>query len=66
MDGETGFMVEPGNTSALADAIQKVWANPDNYQEMKLKARALIVNQFDKVTQFDRFITHFHTLTRGC
>jgi glycosyltransferase involved in cell wall biosynthesis len=63
-DGETGFMVEPGNKSALADAIQKIWANPDNYQEMKLKARKLIVNQFDKATQFERFISHFHTLKR--
>ena len=62
IDGETGYMVEPGNKSALADAINKVWANQANYQEMKVKARKLIVNQFDKATQFERFISHFHTL----
>jgi glycosyltransferase involved in cell wall biosynthesis len=63
IDGETGYLVEPGNKSVLADAIGKVWANQDDYQEMKSNARNLIVNQFDKVTQFDRFISHFHALT---
>jgi glycosyltransferase involved in cell wall biosynthesis len=62
IDGETGYMVEPGNKSALADAIKKIWANQTNYQELKVNARKLIVNQFDKATQFDRFISHFHTL----
>jgi glycosyltransferase involved in cell wall biosynthesis len=62
IDGETGYMVEPGNKSALADAIKKVWANQTNYQEMRVKARKLIVEQFDKVTQFERFISHFYTL----
>ena len=64
MDGETGYMVEPGDKSALADAIKKVWANQDNYQEMKMKARKLIEDQFDKATQFERFISHFHNLKR--
>jgi glycosyltransferase involved in cell wall biosynthesis len=63
IDGETGYLVEPGNKSVLADAIGRVWANQDDYQKMKSNARNLIVNQFDKVTQFDRFISHFHTLT---
>ena len=62
IDGETGFMVGPGNKSALADAIKKVWANQHNYREMKIKARKLIVNQFDKCAQFERFISYFHTL----
>ena len=64
-DGETGYMVEPGNKSALADAINKVWANQANYQEMKANARELIVNQFDKATQFERFISHFQALEIG-
>jgi len=62
IDGKTGYMVEPGDSSALADAIIKVWANQNNYQKMKENARKLIVDQFDKVTQFERFITHFETL----
>ena len=41
IDGETGYMVEPGNKSALANAIKKVWANQKNYQEMKIKAQQI-------------------------
>ncbi len=62
IEGKTGFMVKPGDKSALANAINKVWANPDHYQAMKREARALIVDQFDKVTQFDRFIDYFFRL----
>ncbi len=38
IDGETGYMVEPGNKSALAEAIEKVWADQSNYQEMKVQS----------------------------
>ena len=61
-NGETGYMVEPGNKSALAAAIKKAWDNQNAYREMKVKARKLIVDQFDKATQFERFISHFHSL----
>jgi glycosyltransferase involved in cell wall biosynthesis len=62
INGETGYMVEPGNRSALAFAIEKIWANQNNYQEMKEKTRRLIENQFDKATQFERFFSHFRSL----
>lgn len=62
-DGETGYLIEPGNKSALADAIDKLWANQHNYQQMKLKTRRLITDNFNKETQFKRFVAHFQTLT---
>lgn len=62
IDGETGYMVEPGDRSGLADAIQKIWEEQDSYREMKVKTRSLIENQFDKSKQFERFISHFQTL----
>jgi glycosyltransferase involved in cell wall biosynthesis len=62
LDGETGYMVEPGDKAALAVAIKKVWEDQDTYQEMRIKARKLIEKQFDKATQFERFLAHFHTL----
>jgi len=62
IDGETGYLVEPGDKSALADAIIDVWVNQNNYQEMSGKARKLIVQEFDKATQFERFISHFHSI----
>ena len=62
IEGETGYMVEPGDKSALANAIKKVWANQNNYQEMKIKARKLITDKFNKATQFERFVSHFLAL----
>jgi len=62
IDGETGYMVEPGNKSALADAITNVWANHNKYQEMSEKAQKLIVQEFNKTTQFENFISHFHSI----
>jgi glycosyltransferase involved in cell wall biosynthesis len=61
-DGETGYLVEPGDESALAAAIKKIWENQDNYQRMKIKTRKLIEEQFDKARQFEKFIAHFHAL----
>ena len=62
IEGETGYMVEPADKTMLASAIKKVWANQDNYQEMKIKARNLITEKFNKSAQFERFISHFEAL----
>jgi glycosyltransferase involved in cell wall biosynthesis len=62
LEGETGYMVEPGDKSTLAAAILKVWGDQERYQDMKINARRLIVDQFDKETQFKKFISYFHTL----
>jgi glycosyltransferase involved in cell wall biosynthesis len=64
-DGETGYMVEPGDKSALSEAIQRVWEDQDTYQAMKINTRKLIESQFDKVTQFERFLSYFQALTNN-
>jgi len=64
INGETGYMVEPGSKSAIARAISKIWGNQKNYLEMKITARKLIMDQFDKATQFERFISHFQKLNK--
>jgi glycosyltransferase involved in cell wall biosynthesis len=61
-DGETGYMVPPGDPAALADAIERIWVDQDRYKAMKTKARELITSQFDKEAQFDRFLDHFQAL----
>jgi len=61
LDGETGFMVEPGNKSELAKAIFKVWKNQNNYQGMKKTARKLITEKFNKAAQFESFLTYFQS-----
>ncbi len=64
LDGETGYMVKPGDKTVLAEAISKIWVDQNKYQEMKTKARKLILSQFDKTSQFDNFISHFHQLKK--
>jgi glycosyltransferase involved in cell wall biosynthesis len=62
IEGETGYVVEPGDKSALAGAIENVWGDQRNYQKMKLKARKLITDKFNKAAQFEGFVSHFQTL----
>jgi glycosyltransferase involved in cell wall biosynthesis len=61
-DGATGYKVEPGDPGALAEAINKLWANQGQYQKMRENARNLIVGEFNKATQFNKFITYFQEL----
>jgi len=62
IDGKTGYKVEPGNTMQLADAINKLWNNQQNYQQIRKNVRRFITERFNKETQFDKFILYFSTL----
>lgn len=62
IDGKTGYMVEPGNSDQLADAILKLWNNPPRYRKMRLNARQLMIEDFDKERQFDQFLKYFSNL----
>ncbi len=61
-DGETGYMVEPGNQNELASTIKKIWENQDIYRKMKTNARNLVQNNFNKAVQFDKYKDHFNKL----
>lgn len=61
-DGLTGYMVKPGSSDQLAEAILKLWSDQEAYQRMGVQARKLITEQFDKHTQFDRFLAYFQNL----
>ena len=62
VDGETGYMVDPGNSSQLADAIYKIWADQAAFKQIAKNTRKLMTEQFDKEIQFDRFLKFFRTL----
>ena len=62
IEGETGYLVEPGNHIALSVAIKNLWSDQEMYQKMKLNARNLITQKFNKAIQFDRFKDHFFHL----
>ncbi len=59
IDGQTGFMVDPGNSEQLARAILDLWTDQDAYRKMCLQARDLIVERFNKENQFEQFLKHF-------
>jgi len=59
IDGETGYTVEPGNQGQLAAAIDKLWKNQDEYQQLRKNVRQFITETFNKETQFDTFISYF-------
>ncbi len=63
VDGETGYMVAPGDSQQMANAINKLWSDPDAYAQMSNNTRKLMEENFDKQRQFDRFLGHFERVT---
>ncbi len=61
-DGETGFLTDPGNVEQFAEAIEKVWANPETCQIMGRKARDLMAKSMNKKVQFEVFRNFFHRI----
>jgi len=61
-DGQTGYMVEPGNSELLAEAILNLWTNQDVYRKMCVQARKVITERFDKENQFEQFLNYFSSL----
>lgn len=64
-DAQTGYLAEPGNSEQLADAILSLWTDQEAYQRMRIEARNLITERFDKQKQFDRFLAHFQNIVQG-
>lgn len=64
IEGQTGYMAEPGNRDQLAEAILKLWSDQLYYQGMRSQARNLITERFDKQKQFDRFLSYFRELLK--
>lgn len=50
IDGETGILVEPGDTSAMRDAIQYLLAKPEEAKRMGENARQRIIEKFNLET----------------
>lgn len=62
-DGETGYMVEPGKSNQLTEAISKLWSNQAAYKKMSENGRKLMEENFDKEVQFTKFLEYFHRIT---
>ena len=61
-EGETGYMVEPGNSDQLAEAIHKLWSDQKAYTDMSENGRKLMENEFDKEVQFRKFLEYFNRI----
>ncbi len=62
-DGETGYMVEPGNHIQIADAVGKLWADRTDYTRMAQNARRLMTERFSKARQFGAFVDYIRKIT---
>lgn len=56
MDGETGYLVEPGDVSGLAKAVTKVLLNLQDYQSMSEASRQRYQNNFSEKRLFDQYL----------
>ena len=64
LEGQTGYLVEPGDSDQLADAIYRLWADQATYRQMGRRARRLMKERFDKETQFGSFLNYFERRMR--
>ncbi|MFH1905293.1 MAG: glycosyltransferase family 4 protein [bacterium] len=62
-DGETGYMIKPGDRSELIDAIVKLSLDKNACLKMGRNARKLMEEKFDKKVQFNEFLKFFHKIT---
>ena len=62
-DDRTGFLVEPGDPEQLARAVVRLCSDRPGYDRMAAAARSLMVERFDKRTQFRRFLERFEELS---
>lgn len=62
-DGETGYMVEPGKSGQLSEAISKLWSDRATYKKISRNGRRLMEENFDKEVQFTKFLEYFHRIT---
>ncbi len=62
ISGKTGYLVEPNDCEQLANSISKLFTDKKKYLEIKENAKKLIRNNFDKKTQFDKFLSFFESV----
>lgn len=62
INGETGFLTDPGNIEQFSDSIESLWASKETCVKMGEKARLLMEEKMDKKNQFNAFRNYFHSL----
>jgi glycosyltransferase involved in cell wall biosynthesis len=55
LDGETGYVVPPGDRDALAGALVKMSADPASARKLGMNGRQLVRNSFDRETMISAY-----------
>lgn len=63
-DGETGLLVDPTSTSAVAAALGKVLEDRDRWAPLRRRARALVVEQASQAHHMGVMAGHYRALGR--
>ena len=61
-DGKTGFLVEPGDTSAMARHLVRLTTDPDELEHLQHSARAYAEQHFDAATMLASYDTALRRL----
>jgi glycosyltransferase involved in cell wall biosynthesis len=65
VDGETGILVPPGDAGALADAIERLAADPAARERMGRAARARVMREFELVSSARELARRFTAEARS-
>jgi glycosyltransferase involved in cell wall biosynthesis len=63
INGETGYMVKPGDVKEFVEAVIKLWESPEVCAQMGKNARKLMEDKMDKKHQFGAFLDYFHRIS---
>ena len=64
LEDKTGYLVEPGDSDQLADAIRKLGGDRAVGRQMGERGRVLVEKRFDKRVQFGLFLNYLTTFRR--
>jgi glycosyltransferase involved in cell wall biosynthesis len=64
-DGETGFLVEPGDADGLADALARFLADPAFGQRLAAAGRVLVLERFDLRRNVERLAARYAVPNTG-
>lgn len=64
-NGENGFLIKPGDVSALADKITKITEDKDRYTQMSTKAKEIARDEFSDSKYFEKIYNCYREAAYG-
>ena len=63
-EGENGFLIKPGDVSALADKIKKITEDRGRYTQMSAKSKEIALTEFSDSKYFEKIYDCYHELAQ--